>query len=918
MKRIAVKVLALVLMTATFLCGFVPTAISTKAESADASVPAMQTESAGTVEIAYTDDNKSFIGFAPDASGKRDPESGGFKFQTRGDYGTYLAAAQADTSAAVYFSFDLLTHPNMVASNMRMRGNNEDSSAKRDFDLIVSSAGTQISIAGTSFAHPNPTNGWHRYVLKTWQTHDGSTCTMNFSLMVDGEWVKQDGEVLVVSTGGTYLYSLSGGAPVAYSGGQGWYYVYISGGISSERRLTYYKNMSYSFTEPAKVECVQLNTNGGTLPITTLAATGDYAGFTAEVTDIPAFYTPGTEYVLPTPTLDYSEFAGWYDNADFTGTPITKIEATDSGAKTFYAKWDVAKIQLTPIDDNVSYIAFAPDASGKRDPESEGYRFYTRDDYSTYLAAAQADTNAAVYFSFDLLTDSKMAGSNMRMRGNGADGTGQKDFDLIVSGDGAQITIAGTKVAHPNPTNGWHRYVLKTWQTHDGSTCTMHFSLMVDGEWIMQDGEVMVVSVGGTYLYSLSGGAPVAYSGGKGWYYVYISGGISSEQRFVYYKNMSYTFTEPAKVEAVKLNTYGGTLPTTAYVGSGHASELFIDAVDMPLFRDASAEYVLPVPTKDGAEFLGWYDDPLCTGTPVTAIAAGDAGAKSFYAKWAGDFFATFSANGKDTVVAGTEITAPDGAAYWVNAAGIVCKPGDAVTLTENTTFLPIEVSLLDGASIRVDAPTGLRFETEVDPAILAGLTAGGYTYRVGTLIVPTDKLGENEFTADALTALGIRYMDLFSSLTDAEDKSTYFATIAEILPANYARAFSAVSYIEFAKDGETVRLYGLYDAAANSRSVYDVACKALKDYESGTAQHAAVKGFIDSVVVLNADCSVKAPEAEGYTAPYTVSYENGTLTITEGGATVKTIVIDGVIYTRGFASESGVITISYTASAAE
>ena len=33
------------------------------------------------------------------------------------------------------------------------------------------------------------------------------------------------------------------------------------------------------------------------------------------------------------------QFAGWYDNEELQGSPITKISATDTGDKTFYAKW---------------------------------------------------------------------------------------------------------------------------------------------------------------------------------------------------------------------------------------------------------------------------------------------------------------------------------------------------------------------------------------------------------------------------------------------------------------------------------------------------------------------------------------------------------------------------------------------------
>ena len=44
------------------------------------------------------------------------------------------------------------------------------------------------------------------------------------------------------------------------------------------------------------------------------------------------------------PTADNVEkegyiFAGWYDNENFIGDPIDKINSTDTGDKILYAKW---------------------------------------------------------------------------------------------------------------------------------------------------------------------------------------------------------------------------------------------------------------------------------------------------------------------------------------------------------------------------------------------------------------------------------------------------------------------------------------------------------------------------------------------------------------------------------------------------
>ena len=53
-------------------------------------------------------------------------------------------------------------------------------------------------------------------------------------------------------------------------------------------------------------------------------------------------YVRGTGAALPTAnevTREGYLFKGWYEAADFSGSPVTAITATDTGNKTFYAKW---------------------------------------------------------------------------------------------------------------------------------------------------------------------------------------------------------------------------------------------------------------------------------------------------------------------------------------------------------------------------------------------------------------------------------------------------------------------------------------------------------------------------------------------------------------------------------------------------
>lgn len=104
---------------------------------------------------------------------------------------------------------------------------------------------------------------------------------------------------------------------------------------------------------------VTLQTHGGTI------ASGK------EVTG----YTYGTGAVLPTTndiTREGYRFDGWYADSNFSGSPVTEITGTDTGNKTFYAKWTR---NTTPIisGNTINYIVehYKTDSSGYTLAETE-------------------------------------------------------------------------------------------------------------------------------------------------------------------------------------------------------------------------------------------------------------------------------------------------------------------------------------------------------------------------------------------------------------------------------------------------------------------------------------------------------------------------------------------------------------------
>ncbi len=98
-----------------------------------------------------------------------------------------------------------------------------------------------------------------------------------------------------------------------------------------------------------------------TVPGTSYAVTLNPNGGTVNSGNITS-YEYGTGAVLPTDvTKSGYIFGGWYETEDFTGSAVTEITSSDSGNKTYYAKW-IGKQEVV-IDDAVQTYPYNPDGN---------------------------------------------------------------------------------------------------------------------------------------------------------------------------------------------------------------------------------------------------------------------------------------------------------------------------------------------------------------------------------------------------------------------------------------------------------------------------------------------------------------------------------------------------------------------------
>ena len=173
-----------------------------------------------------------------------------------------------------------------------------------------------------------------------------------------------------------------------------------------------------------------------------------------------------------------------------------------------------------------------------------------------------------------------------------------------------------------------------------------------------------------------------------------------------------------------------------------------------------------------------------------------------------------------------------------------------------------LNISLKSGASIRTTDPIGIRFETTV-----TGLTAESANYSYGTLVVPTDLLGNAELTHETADVVDI-VKKVWVGETESE--KTYYAVITDIpeTAAGYGRELAARSYYKV--NGEYV-----YSEVTAKRSVAQVAANLLSQgYQDPNGLYANYVNSVAESVEVSAS-TVEMVVGGKYTLTATTSPAN-------------------------------------------
>lgn len=204
----------------------------------------------------------------------------------------------------------------------------------------------------------------------------------------------------------------------------------------------------------------------------------------------------------------------------------------------------------------------------------------------------------------------------------------------------------------------------------------------------------------------------------------------------------------------------------------------------------------------------------------------------------------------------GTTIAVPaDGQGYYDVTKKLAYAPGTVLPVNENMTLKSIElnVTMTPGASIRLAAPTGLRFQTTVKSGngIAADEILNSKTVTTGTLITTLDyyTTNGNKLRKDSkYTFLDIANDGWFNDGTKPET-GKFCGSIINIQKENYGRKFIAVGYATINySNGKSKTVYAEV-TENNAKSIKYVAEK-VQDSEKfsgySAAQQDIIKKYID------------------------------------------------------------------------
>ncbi len=503
--------------------------------------------------------------------------------------------------------------------------------------VIVGNTATYSCDIAESFMAPQmvPPTG---YEFKEWNTQaDGKGTNSDVANMTDGStyyaiwqpktisitYTGMDGAQYGTNHPASFKYNesatISDPTKTGYTF-KGWK---VNGGAATKNLTlaanTYASDVTVEADWTANTYTVTLNVNNGTIN------SGDVTS-----------YTYGVGATLPADvTRDGYDFEGWFDNEGLTGSAVTSIGTTETGNKSFYAKWKVVEYSIeydlaggsvataNPTTYTVETNDITLNNPTKTGSTFKGWTGTDLEEASKTVVIKKGSTGKRSYTA-TWSTDSYTVTLNAN---NGTINSG--DVTSYTYGVGATLPTDVTRDGYDF--EGWYDNEGLT-----GSAVTSIGTTETGNKSFYAKWKVVEYSI----EYDLAGGSVATANPTK---YTVETNDITLNnptKTGSTFKGWTGTDLEEAsKTVVIKKGStgkrsYTATWSTDSYTVTLNANDGTINSGDVTSYTYGVGATLPTDVTRDGYKFEGWYANSDLTGSKITSIGTDATGDKEYYAKW--------------------------------------------------------------------------------------------------------------------------------------------------------------------------------------------------------------------------------------------------------------------------------------------
>jgi len=343
--------------------------------------------------------------------------------------------------------------------------------------------------------------------------------------------------------------------------------------------------------------------------------------------DLMNFTIESAGITLPTPTKQGYTFAGWYLNSDLSGEATAALTTGSYGNKHFYAKWTPVIYEIT-FDANggdvLNGIRYTIESTDVLLPTAirAGYAFAGWYESATLSGDAVTAVSAGSYGNKQFYAKWETVAYEITFNSNGGSDVDSIPYDIT----GETIDLRGIVPEKTGYTfAGWFDNRELTGEALTAVTTGSYGNKTLYAKWTVDTYSIIFDPNGGdavdTITYTIETNSltlPIPNKTGyafTGWftpegtlYETVPKGSTGNLDLRARWEIQTYQVTYEANE--------GTEIPPRDYMVTTNT-------------------FYLPTTSRNGYQFLGWYDNAALTGEPVTTVERGSTGNKTFYAKWA-------------------------------------------------------------------------------------------------------------------------------------------------------------------------------------------------------------------------------------------------------------------------------------------